>query len=181
MIMEGGDAELVTAWSSKVRMWHNTKAHMTDTKSFSGKLFWAVKRGLKDCRRCTSRGSRGQSRVGEEWTNAMNFQAVVWCLIMFSTPIYSNLVILGVISFEPHPFVKASCSCSSTRLCIQSDSWQVTEEQCEQPASRDVKFCGTGDFPSSLPSLYCTFCFPIAAQARQFQHVPINPNRTVVL
>ncbi len=142
MIMEGGDAELVTAWSSKVPMWHNTKAHMTDTKSFSGKLLWAVKRG-KDCRRCTSRGSRGQSRVGE-WTNAMNFQAVVWCLIMFSTPIYSNLVILGVISFEPHPFVKASCSCSSTRLCIQSDSWQVTEEQCEQPASRDVKFCCEG-------------------------------------
>ena len=98
------------------------------------------------------------------------FQAVVWCLIMFST---EHLVILGVSSFEPHPFVKASCSRSSTRLCIPSDSQQVTEEQCEQPASQDVvKFLLRAIFPLSLLSLsllsfsdplYCSSCFPVAA------------------
>lgn len=101
MIIAGGDAELVTAWSSKVRCvphgshykdvkWavthHTTKAHMTDVnKSSSGKL--RSMKLLKDCRRCTSRGSRGQSRAREGCTNARLFKRLfdVWsCLVLNS-------------------------------------------------------------------------------------------------
>ena len=74
-------APITKIWNE---LWHTTKAHMTDVnKSSSGKL--RSMKLLKDCRRCTSRGSRGQSRAREGCTNARLFKRLfdVWsCLVL---------------------------------------------------------------------------------------------------